>query len=806
MNQKIFAAIFVLSSIGGMNAQVVKTTQTFNPTGINNQGLVGGYIAQGAPYALWNPDNGEFTPIGGVGPGDGIGGWAKFSGNGLMTGVTWGKHAPGTDWKKGQITSEPAKFVSFHKSRDNRKTVWAVYQDKENEANYILTTNDGVTWGSSLKTGKKVLNSMALLDDQVVVACGDNAFFAYSTNAGLGWNIGTSPRPEGVTDEVVSFTVMDFVQDDPYHGLIGVELAGKQGTLYFTPDGCETWESVEGFNPKDGVPTCITHTDSKTFFVGTSLGRIYRSADSGKTWKLVLNTQAPFSPVSPIHKIAFSSDHKTGIAVSNYGVAYLTNTAGYDQWQWNAFAPSDDAEIVNTNFKDVFWKDEDTAIMVGTKGACWVSSDKGGNWTHENLDESGTASLNCLFCTDDLMVSGADNGVWFAKNLHEEIDCAKPALYSLESQEWKELDDLGFVSNDLNRSAASPYKISGDGKTVVGLAKYANPQVIGSSFAHAVAWNESGRITDLGSLHDNICRSTRANDVSYDGSVIVGWQDERGPWQAAYWKKQGDGSYEQKLVWADPAGEKEESNKLFDARVVSADGKWIGGRGISTTVAPLSLQPNALEDTDPRNQPWLWSEETGVKYLGMPVELKRATDPVGHVAAVNNDGTIAAGFITYNSNSMMAFIWTEAEGMKSLDAYLNDKFGYTSETNDMCCSVLDMSPNGRYLTGWGIENYSTLFSFRIDLLHKVTGIDEVNRPEAIVTAYPNPATDRLHVDLPYAEPVQATLVDMQGKTVYRAKFETSENVIDVASLPAGMYILHVQSAHLDKSCKVMVRH
>ena len=75
---------------------------------------------------------------------------------------------------------------------------------------------------------------------------------------------------------------------------------------------------------------------------------------------------------------------------------------------------------------------------------------------------------------------------------------------------------------------SSAYDTSADGKVVVGLAWN------GCNFARAFRWEESTGMVDLGSTVPG--RSSRANGVSGDGRVVVGWQEHAtGPRMGARW-------------------------------------------------------------------------------------------------------------------------------------------------------------------------------------------------------------------------------------------------------------------------------
>ncbi|WP_034261526.1 T9SS type A sorting domain-containing protein [Altibacter lentus] len=73
---------------GSLFAQFVVKPTFFETTGVSNDGLIVGYEAQGGSYSIWDADNDTFTPIGGVAPGLGHGGSAKFSEDGnFITGA-----------------------------------------------------------------------------------------------------------------------------------------------------------------------------------------------------------------------------------------------------------------------------------------------------------------------------------------------------------------------------------------------------------------------------------------------------------------------------------------------------------------------------------------------------------------------------------------------------------------------------------------------------------------------------------------------------------------------------------------------
>jgi len=168
--------------------------------------------------------------------------------------------------------------------------------------------------------------------------------------------------------------------------------------------------------------------------------------------------------------------------------------------------------------------------------------------------------------------------------------------YSLLTGQWTALGSLGFM---VDSTLSGGFGISGDGNTVVGLS-WADTTG-GLAYAHAIAYNATEGIMDLGSLFFG--RSTRANAVSDDGSVVVGWQDFNGPWKSAVWRKNPAGGYfaNEYILIDTTANPNDEYNQMGECSSVSADGKWIGGYG----------------DYANANQPWIWCEDSGVINLGV---------------------------------------------------------------------------------------------------------------------------------------------------------------------------------------------
>jgi len=355
------------------------------------------------------------------------------------------------------------------------------------------------------------------------------------------------------------------------------------------------------------------------------------------------------------------------------------------------------------------------------------------------------------FSTDGAFLSGTSDGV----------SGPEMARYDRSTGTWTALGSLGF-SVDVSYSGG--YAISGDGTTVVGNA-WADTTG-GFGYSDAVAWNATDGIIDLGTLF--MGRSTRANAVSNDGSVIVGWQDFNGPWKSAVWRKNLSGGYDaNEYILLDPQGSAtDEYNQMGECSAVSGNGLWIGGYG----------------DYANNGNPWIWSEATGVIDMGT-----LSPGGSGYVAAINEDGTVAVGRIQVGPwDPELPFIWTPTGGIQNLNDYVHNTMGLTTGSK-VIYSANCMSPSGDYIAGYGLDTVSwDYFAYRVSL--SPLGIETAVQPE--IRAYPNPATDVLTIE----NTSGATLVisNVEGKIISETTSIGTES-LDVSNFGSGVYFVSVES-------------
>lgn len=101
-----------------------------------------------------------------------------------------------------------------------------------------------------------------------------------------------------------------------------------------------------------------------------------------------------------------------------------------------------------------------------------------------------------------------------------------------------------------------------------------------------------------------------------------------------------------------------------------------------------------------------------------------------------------------------------------------------------------------YFLGYGIPNLesalnSTLYS-------------ESNTRESAISIYPNPVKDKLYIKLPSeANIASLRLYDILGKEINTYHISNSNNILDVVSLPKGIYIVTLESNTISKTFKLI---
>jgi probable HAF family extracellular repeat protein len=236
-------------------------------------------------------------------------------------------------------------------------------------------------------------------------------------------------------------------------------------------------------------------------------------------------------------------------------------------------------------------------------------------------------------------------------------------------RQWRLLGSFTADAQPCDQLLSGAFGASDDGKVVVGLGWN------GCRLAHAFRWEESTGMVDLGSTVAG--RASRANNVSGNGRVVVGWQEEAtGFRMGAKWV---DGV--QELIRG-PHG------TLGEASAANRDGSLIvgGNCDIFNTITSSA---------------WTWTAGGGVTCF--PVERPRGLQNIPYQALMlttSEDGRVIGGAFSFGLESE-SLVWFDGE-LFFLKDYLRangipDAFEGWVNTG----FVLGVTPDGRTLVGYG---------------------------------------------------------------------------------------------------------
>ncbi len=765
-------------------------------TSVTNEGVAVGCNDQCQPFYIWDAVNNTQKLIGGISAGQGVGGVPRFSGDGkfIAAPMESDKINVYTEWSARTFEKlAPYEFSQIYYGSDYN--LMAIGSTPDGTTGHIFNSADnGVTWREyadiSLQDEDGKWHTLPSPDFPVYCMAPGKSPYYYIVGGGNGMLLRSRGNCSWQKCELTGFTLDQPIKAyrdisfttvlDEWNlttadkGCMLLELEDGSYTVVYTLDGTDSFSISEGFasNPK------MLANNGKDIFLGTSDGIIQRSQDGGKTWSTVCTDNAGRA----FNRIVFADENK-GVALTD-NVIYITRDGGAT-WTLTEVFPSIGIGFGNSStWQDAAWLD-DFFMIVGTNGCCYRSYDDGA--TFKKVDGI-TGNLGAIFYDSRkaYTIMGEAGQVW-RKSDQEYISGYTAGMYDVEKDTWTPMVSTGVVSD----AASSPWNFSGDGKHVVGIA-YGVNSVSGTKVAYASVWDGTDKVSLLGNSFENIGRACRANAVSYDGSVIAGWQDVWGPWYGSIWRKQADGTYKQTLLSVDPEMNVEDlkfdtndekiasSAKLVGAcQAVSADGKWIGGR---------AYEGLGLDGA------YIWNEEDGftVVYPGLD----------STVADMNADASVVVGWCGPGGS---AWIWTKEDGLHQMQDYVEKKLGY-SLNNFAIAGVYDMSPNGRYICGYGMQGGNPV-GYVFDMFH-TSGIEEMEAAQVKASIYPNPASEELHVDLPFSYtelPTTLTLVSMQGQMVMQVNNPAASNVMDIRNLPAGIYLLDINANGNHKAHKVIIK-
>lgn len=233
---------------------------------------------------------------------------------------------------------------------------------------------------------------------------------------------------------------------------------------------------------------------------------------------------------------------------------------------------------------------------------------------------------------------------------------------------------------------SATHDLSDDGQVVVGLVYGYTPYVSG------YRWTPHSGLQTLGTLPGD--RFSEAFGVSADGSVIVGTTHR--DW-APYWHQN------RAYLWDQRENRmKELTGPLggwpsFHAMGVSADGSTVVGIAHSDANANIWALPYAA---------FRWT--TSSRRMESLGSLGGQRTYVWH--AVSADGSVIYGGSENTLRQWRAFRWTVGRGMEDI----NEVFRYTIPPRWVLHNVVDCTPDGRFIVGWGTNPSGKIEGFLLD--------------------------------------------------------------------------------------------
>ncbi len=220
---------------------------------------------------------------------------------------------------------------------------------------------------------------------------------------------------------------------------------------------------------------------------------------------------------------------------------------------------------------------------------------------------------------------------------------------------------------------SSVYGMSRDGSVISGL--YWRAGQSGGS-AHAARWTAATGLVSLGSDGGN----SRADGVSADGSVLVGWDEHPSGSRRA-------------TVWAN--GVKtilDASDWNSEASVVNAAGTIVVGYSADET---NNFRTSATM--------WSWNGAQWVRKVLGAIDGKRSQG-AAFASGVSDDGSVVTGVARPDANkpTSVGFVWTAANGMQDVGDYLTAA-GARLNPLFKLVNVTAISADGRALAVTGLR-------------------------------------------------------------------------------------------------------
>ncbi len=292
-------------------------------------------------------------------------------------------------WEKQAPVPAPSSMMSV--AAISPLEFWATAGGILGQAGKLLHTTDaGQSW-EIVSVGNLGVNALFFLDSQRGWAAGGGFF--HTTDGGQTW----------IQDNNWG-SISDLFFLDAQRGWAG----GNGGVAYRTTDGGLTWSAVT--TPAGSTIRSIWFIDPLNGFAVGINGRIIRSTDGGQTWTLAHQATGAIPYLSTIQfltpQLGWAIGGSTFLKTTDGGFTWVPSSVPPGTWSHGArffdaqtgISVGESGNIVRTTnggqtwttvhpagaAKDLYWDIEfassTVAVLCGTGGSMWLSSDAGASW------------------------------------------------------------------------------------------------------------------------------------------------------------------------------------------------------------------------------------------------------------------------------------------------------------------------------------------------------------------------------------------------------------------------------------------
>jgi hypothetical protein len=194
----------------------------------------------------------------------------------------------------------------------------------------------------------------------------------------------------------------------------------------------------------------------------------------------------------------------------------------------------------------------------------------------------------------------------------------------------------------------------------------------------------------------------------------------------------------------------------------------------------------------------LWySEDGGAAWKKVAGNLEQYPDGSGNGPSCRWASILPVG------NRNLYFVGTST-GLFATDTLIADSTVWTGISTDLIGNVVVDMVETREADGLVVvgTHGNGIYSIKVNSVNDILGKTEdrdcfVSNP----IVYPNPATDKISIDLKLARPVKTTIsmYDIQGRLVEKFDTEKNINALDVSHYRAGKYFCRMEAAGRKKT-------